>query len=139
MGIPCVQTRSRAHTHTQRDCHLCKKEERFPAKEREKLTDRLGIRVHVLLARARVRFLIMRDIINLPLFDKVLIDLPRRVLDDFVDPPDVPHRLVPLFGRKDGVRLVLFDEGRGTDPDEEVDRGEHEFALPQLEHVAICE
>jgi hypothetical protein len=81
----------------------------------------------------------MRNIINLPLVDKLLIDLPRRVLDDFVDPPDVPHRLVPLFGGKDRVGLVLLDEGGGTDSDEEVDRGEHEFALPQLEHVAVCE
>jgi hypothetical protein len=74
----------------------------------------------------------MRDVINLPFLDKLLIDRPRCVLDDLVYPLQVSEGLVPFFGMHDGLSFVLEDEFRRATTDEEVDRRECEFALSEL-------
>jgi hypothetical protein len=101
-------------------------------------TDRLGISVHILLPSTSIRLLIVRNIINLPLINKSLIDRPRRVFNNLIAPLDVAYGLVAFRGGEDWVGLVFADEGGGTDADEEVDGGEGELALAELEHVAVC-
>jgi hypothetical protein len=56
---------------------------------RERRTLGLAVRVDVLVAGSSVRLLVVRDVVDLVLIDEGLIDDPRRLGDDLVNPPAV--------------------------------------------------
>lgn len=78
----------------------------------------------------------MCDIVDLVLVDKLLCDDPGCVGDDLVDPATVPHTLATLGVGHDGWGLVFFDEGVGSDANNEMDDRERQFGLAKLEGMA---
>lgn len=68
-----------------------------------------------------VRIIIMGNVINLVLIDESLVDHPRRVWDDLVNPPTVTNGFAPFGMAHDRSRLVFAAEFVRTDSHHEVD------------------
>jgi len=79
----------------------------------------------------------MGDVIDLVLFQKGVVDDPRSIFDNLVDPSTVPDRFAALRMGHDRAALVLLAQLVGANPNEEVHLRKREFGLPELESVAM--
>ena len=78
----------------------------------------------------------MRDIVDIVLLEEVRVDNPRRLGHDLVHPATMTRRLEALIVGENGARFMLFTELIGTYSHKEIDRGEGQFRLSQLQGVA---
>lgn len=91
--------------------------------------------VHILLIGAPVGFLVVGDVVNLVTVEELLVDLPRRVRGNLIDPFAVPDGLTPFSVCESRHGLVGRAEFVGADADNEVDGRKTELGLPHLEGV----
>jgi hypothetical protein len=86
---------------------------------------------------ALVGFFVVGDVIDLILLEEGVVDDPRGIVDDLVDPAAVAGGFAALGMGHDGAALVLLAELVGADADEEVDLRKGELGLAELEGVPV--
>ena len=99
-------------------------------------TSRFYKAIDVIHVDALVGVFVMGDVIDLVLFQKGVINDPRSIFDDLVDPSTVPDRFTALGMGHDGAALVLLAQVVGAHANEEVHLRKGEFGLPELEGMA---
>ena len=79
----------------------------------------------------------MGDVIDLVFFHKGVVNDPRSIFDDLVDPSTVPDRFAAFRMGHDRAALVLLAQLVGANADEDVRLRKGEFSLPELESVPM--
>lgn len=85
---------------------------------------------------ARVNFLVMRDIVDLVLIQKRLINNPWRVRNNFIRPSTMPDCFTTLGVGHGWGRLVLRTENIRANANHEMNLGKGKFGLAKLQGMA---
>ena len=103
-------------------------------KEHALFLDRL---VDVVALIGAVRDVVVSNIVNLVLLEKLNIDNPGTVFYDLVDPFAMSHRLGAFLSAQDCQTLATVGLFVTGDTDEKMDVGEGGFGLLELAHVSV--
>ena len=79
----------------------------------------------------------MGDVIDLVLLQKGVVNDPRSIFDNLVNPSTVASRFAAFCMAHDCAALVLLAQLVGANADEEVNLRKGEFCLPELESVPV--
>jgi len=79
-----------------------------------------------------IRVLVMSDVVDLVLLDKLWCEDPGGLRDDFIYPFAVANALAPLTVVHYGVSLVLASKFIGTDPNQQTGGWERKLGLTEL-------